>query len=176
MSTATVQSQHNGIDVDRLTATIAQIEENPDLARFAFRAHTQWQGGARSRTRVQGFYGAGQEDTSRQQPLVLEGDAVEAVLHALTSCLTVGFIYNAAAQGIKVEALDFDVEGDLDLHAFLGLSEQVRPGFEGIRVRYRVEANAPREKLVELCDYVQKTSPVVDILRNPVPVFVSLES
>jgi hypothetical protein len=52
----------------------------------------------------------------------------------------------------------------------------VRPGFEGIKVRYRVKAYAPQEKLAELCEYVQKTSPVVDILRNPVPVFVCLES
>lgn len=191
MSTTTVNAQLNGVDVEQLTTTISKIKENPDLARFTFRAETQWQGGARSRTRIQGFYGAGQEDKSRKEPFVLEGDeppvllgsnqapnAVEVVLHALTSCLTVGFIYNAAAQGIRVEALDSDVKGNLDLHAFLGLADpkQMRPGYEGIKVRHRVKADAPREKLVELCDYVQKTSPVLDIIRNPVPVTVSLES
>ncbi len=67
------------------------------------------------------------------------------------------------------------LQGDLDLHAFLGLSEQTRPGYENIRLTYRVKSDAPREKIVELCNYVQKTSPVLDIIRNPVPVTVALE-
>ncbi|MEW5959577.1 MAG: OsmC family protein [Chloroflexota bacterium] len=178
----------NGVNVDQLVTTVNAIQQNPDLARFQFRAHNEWIGGGQSRTTIQGFYGAGQEDTSRSQPLILEGDepavllgsnagpnAVEAVLHALASCLAVGFIYNAAAQGIHVESLDFDLEGDLDLRAFLGLSEAVRPGYEGIRLTYRVKSDAPREKIVDLCNYVQKTSPVLDIIRNPVPVTVSLK-
>ena len=86
-----------------------------------------------------------------------------------------GFIYNATAQGIEIESLKFDMEGDLDLRAFLGLSEEVRPGYEGIRLTYQVKSNAPREKIEELCNYVQKTSPVLDILRNPVPVKISLK-
>ena len=137
----------NGIDVDQLIGTINLIKENPSLAQFKFRAHTDWIHGGHSRTQIKGFYGAGGEDTSRATPLILEGDeppvllganagpnAVEAVLHALASCLSVGFIYNAAAQGNKVDKLDFDLEGDLDLHAFLGLSDRVRPGYQAIRV------------------------------------------
>jgi len=95
-------------------------------------------------------------------------------LHAIAACLTVGFIYNAAAMGIDVRALDYELEGDLDLHGFLGLSDSVRPGYKGISVKYRVDADAPREKIEELCEYVQKTSPVLDIVRNPVPVSVEL--
>jgi uncharacterized OsmC-like protein len=177
----------NGVNVDQLVATVSAIQQNPDLARFQFRAHNEWIDGGHSRTTIQGFYGAGQEDASRSRPFIVEGDeppvllggnaganAVEAVLHALASCLAVGFIYNAAAQGINVESLRFDLEGDLDLHAFLGLSDQVRPGYENIRLTYRVKSDAPREKIVELCDYVQRTSPVMDIIRNPVPVAVNL--
>jgi len=179
----------NGVNVQQLIDTVNAVKGNPEIARFRFRAETDWVEGGHSRTEIQGFYGAGQEDTSRARPFVLEGDeppvllgtnagpnAVEAVLHALASCLAVGFIYNAAARGIKVESLGFRLEGDLDLHAFLGLSETMRPGYENIKVTYRVKADASRERIVELCDYVQKTSPVLDIIRNPVPVTVSLES
>ncbi len=178
----------NGIHVDQLVGTIDAIKANPDLAKFQFRAATEWLTGGHSRTTIQGFYGAGADDTSRLQPFYLEGDeppvllgsnaapnAVEAVLHALASCLAVGFIYNAAAHGIRVDRLDFSLEGDLDLHGFLGLSDQVRPGYENIRVVYRVKSDAPREQLEALCAYVQRTSPVVDIIRNPVPVTVTLE-
>ena len=177
----------NGVDVDRLVGTVNAIKENPELARFQFRARSEWVDGGHSRTSIKGFYGAGAEDSSRTRPFILEGDeppvllgqnaapnAVEAVLHALASCLAVGFVYNAAARGIKVESLDFDLEGDLDLQAFLGLSERVRPGYESIRISYRARTNAPREQVEELCDYVQKTSPVLDIVRNPVPITIIL--
>ncbi|MCX7161137.1 MAG: OsmC family protein, partial [Proteobacteria bacterium] len=101
-------------------------------------------------------------------------NAVETVLAALASCLAVGLAYNAAAQGITIEDLEFALEGDLDLQGFLGLSDAVRPGFQNIRITYRVKSDATREKLEELCAYVQRTSPVLDIIRNPVPVTVEL--
>ncbi|MDR7419100.1 MAG: OsmC family protein [Armatimonadota bacterium] len=184
-----IQTGLNGVNVEQLVATVGAIKANPDLAQFKFRATTDWVTGGRSRTRIQGFYGAGQEDTSRATPFVLEGDeppvllgtntapnAVEAVLHALASCLAVGLVYNAAAQGIGIQSLQFALEGDLDLRAFLGLSDQIRPGFSTIRVTCRLKSDAPREKIVELCNYVQRTSPVLDIVRNPVPVTITLES
>jgi uncharacterized OsmC-like protein len=187
MTTETI-STVNGVNVEQLQGTIAAIRQNPALARFQFRAHNEWIGGGGSRTSIQGFYGAGQEDASRSRPFLLEGDeppvllggnaapnAVEAVLHALASCLAVGMAYNAAAQGIHLESLEFDLEGDLDLRAFLGLTDEVRPGYESVRLVYRVKSDAPREKIVALCDHVQKTSPVLDILCNPVPVTVQLQ-
>ena len=175
----------NGVDLEQLQETIDHIEEEPALAQFRFRATNEWEDGAHSRTRIQSFYGAGQEDESRTEPFVIEGDeppvllgsdtapnAVEAVLHALASCLAVGFAYNAAAKGIEVNRLEMDVEGEVDLHGFLGLSDSVRPGYQNIQVTYRVDCDAGREKVEELCDYVQRTSPVMDILRNPVDVTV----
>ena len=185
--TTQIATHINGVNVDQLVDTVEAVQENPDIARFQFRARNEWINGGHSRSTIQGFFGAGQKDTSRSQPFVLDGDeppvllgnntgpnAVETVLHALASCLAVGFVYNAAAQGIKVESLSSEVEGELDLHAFLGLSEEVRPGFENIRLTYHVKSDAPREKVEALCAYVQETSPVVDILRNPVPVTITL--
>jgi uncharacterized OsmC-like protein len=182
-----IVTQVNGVNVDQLVATVNAVQQNPEIARFQFRAKNEWVNGGHSRTRIQDFYGAGQEDSSRIEPFVLDGDeppmllggnagpnAVEVILHALASCIVVGFIYNAAAQGINVEGLSFDLEGDLDLRAFLGLSQDVRPGFENIRLTYQVKSDAPREKIEALCQYVQDTSPVLDMLRNPVPVTVTL--
>jgi uncharacterized OsmC-like protein len=184
MSTAATQHR-NGVNVTQLVDTIAAIRENPELARFRFRAATEWQGGGATVTRIQGLYGAGQEDTSRTVAFELKGDeppvllgensgpnAVEAVLHALASCLAVGFTYNAAAQGITVHSLRFATEGELDLHGFLGLRDDVRPGYSKVRVTYDVDCDATPEQVDELCAYVQRTSPVLDLLRNPVAVDV----
>lgn len=185
MSTTT-QEAPNGVNVAQLTETVGAIHTDPKLAAFRFRATNTWLGGGHSRTTIQGFWGAGQEDASRAQPFVLEGDeppvllgsnnapnAVEAVLHALASCLAVGVAYNAAVQGIEIRSLEFDLEGELDLHGFLGLAPDVRPGYQNVRVTYRIDCDAPDDKIDELCAYVQKTSPVLDILRNPVPVSVT---
>ncbi len=178
----------NGVNVDQIVSTVNAVKAEPDLARFRFRSTTEWVNGGHSRTQIQGFYGAGQEDTSRGTAFTLEGDepsvlagsnlgpnAVEAILYALASCLTVGFAYNAAVQGIQIDALDFTLEGEIDLHGFLGLSKNVRPGYQHIHVSCRLKSDASREKLLELCEYVQRTSPVLDIIRNPVPVTVTLQ-
>ncbi len=185
--TTQISTHLNGVDLERLVATVNAVKESPELARFTFRAHNEWTGGGSSRSTIQGFYGAGQQDSSRSRPFILVGDeppvllgdnagpnAVEAVLHALAACLAVGFAYNAAAQGITVESLSFDLEGDLDLQGFLGLSEETRAGCDTIRLTYRVKSDAPRQRILELCEYVQKTSPLLDIIRNPVPVSIQI--
>ncbi|MFP4624781.1 MAG: OsmC family protein [Gemmatimonadota bacterium] len=175
----------NGVDVGQLHKTVEAIQGEPSLARFRFRARNRWEHGGHSRTEIQGFYGAGQEDGSRTETFVLAADeppvllgsnrapnAVEAVLHALASCLAVGFVYNAAAKGIEVRSLEFDLEGELDLHGFLGLSDEVRAGYSDIRVDYTVDCDADAGTVDELCAHVQRTSPVLDMLRNPVNVEV----
>ncbi|MFW2512185.1 OsmC family protein [Demequina sp. SO4-13] len=186
MTTTENVETRNGVDVSQLTHTVDAIGTDPDLANFRFRAHNVWLGGGRSRTEMHGFWGAGAEDTSRAEPFVLHGDeppvllgsnqapnAVEAVLHALASCLAVGVTYNAAAQGIDVRSLEFDLEGRLDLHGFLGLSPDIRPGYQHIEVTYRIDSDAPDDVLDELCAHVQRTSPVLDMLRHPVEVSVT---
>lgn len=173
----------NGVNVEQLVGTIEAVKGDPEIALFSFRSNTRWIKGGHCKTEINGFYGAMKEDTSRSTPFVIEGDeppvllgenhgpnAVEAVLHALASCLTVGIVYNASAMGIRIDSLHLALEGDLDLHAFLGLSEKVRPGYRQLKVKVNLKADAPLEKQEELFAYVQKTSPVLDIIRNPVPV------
>ncbi|HSJ60381.1 MAG TPA: OsmC family protein [Jiangellaceae bacterium] len=185
MSTTT-EDTRNGVNVTQLVETVGAIQNDPALATFRFRAHNTWLGGGHSRTSIQGFWAAGQEDSTRTAPFTLDGDeppvllghnrapnAVETVLHALASCLAIGFAYNAAAQGIEVRSLEFDLEGELDLHGFLGLSEETRAGYQGIAVTYRVDAEATPEQIDDLCRYVQRTSPVLDIISNPVTVTVT---
>ncbi len=185
MKTRDDESFVNGVDVARLVQTIHAVEERPDLALFTFRASTEWIEGAHARTQIQGFSGAGTEDSSRLEPFVLEGDeppvllgdnagpnAVEAILHALGSCLVVGFVYNAAARGVRVTRLGLSLEGDLDLHGFLGLSDQIPPGYGNIRVTYDLDCDATPEQIGALWAHVKRTSPVLDILQRPVTVTV----
>jgi uncharacterized OsmC-like protein len=179
----------NGINVDQLVSTVGAIQQDPKLATMTFQATTKWREGTRSTTDIGPFTHAGRQDESRTPAqFVLEGDeppvllgsnggpnAVELCLAALGSCYTVGYVANAAARGIELTEMSYEVEGDIDLHAFLGLG-QGRPGFTEIRCHSRVQSpNATREQLEELFQYVQDTSPVRDILANPVRVKTELE-
>lgn len=182
----------NGIDVDKMTSTIEAVKKDHKLANFKFRTNTEWIDGGYSKTKIQSFYGAGAEDDSRKESFIIETDepqillgtnkgpnAVEMVLTALASCLSVGFIYNAAARGIEIKSLKFSLEGDIDLHRFLGLSGiwgiETRPGYESIKINYKVESDASKEELEKLCEYVQNTSPVLDIIANKVPITINME-
>jgi uncharacterized OsmC-like protein len=178
---------HNGVDVERLVATIGAVQADPNVAKFTFRARSTWQTGGRNSGEIREFEHAGSPTTERPEAFRLTGDeppvllgtnagpnAVELVLQALAFCYAVGFAYNAAARGIDIEELRYEVEGDLDLHRFLGLGGP-RAGFSEIRARSWVRSpNATTEQLEELCQYVQDTSPVRDILASPVPVSTDL--
>ena len=114
------------------------------------------------------------------EPPVLLGtdegaNPVEYALHALAGCLTTSLIYHAAARGIRIDAVESHLEGDLDLHGFLGMSDAVRNGYEKIRVTFKIDADAPDETLEELVMLAQQRSPVFDIISNPVPVAVRME-
>ena len=99
---------------------------------------------------------------------------MELLLEALAFCYSVGYVYNAAARGIDISELRYEVEGDLDLRAFVGL-DGPRAGFSAIRATSWVRSpNATAAQLEELCQYVQDTSPVRDCLANPVPITTDL--
>ena len=183
----TKHGKTNGVDVDRLFATIGAIKETPALATFKFRASNKWINGGRNRSSVQGFYGAGQEDATRKGPFVMDNDEpdvllgsdqaanpVENVLHSLAGCLTTSLVYHAAARGITIDEVESSLEGDLDLRGFLGLSDKVRNGYEAVRVTFTIKSNASAEQLAELCAIAQQRSPVFDIVTNKVPVTVTL--
>ncbi|HET8580001.1 MAG TPA: OsmC family protein [Nitrospiraceae bacterium] len=183
MSQATLSGVVNGVDVERLGATIQAIQQTPTLAASQFRAKNRWIMGGHNRSTIQGFYGAGQEDTTRTNPFVLDADEppvllgkdqganpAEYVLHALAACLTTSLVYHAAARGIRLESVESHLEGDLDLQGFLGISDKVRQGYKQIRAQFTVKSDASPEQLQELTKY----SPVYDIVSNPVPVSISV--
>ena len=82
--------------------------------------------------------------------------------------MTTSLVYHAAAQGINVEKVESDYEGDINLKGFLNLDPTVRKGYEEIRVKFKVKSDADKEKLNELV----QNSPIFDVVRNPTPVKV----
>lgn len=185
---STVAQVRNGIDVGQLMGTIDAIRQDPGMAQFTFKARSSWEGGTRSTGSIGSFTHAGTEDESRDGPFELVGDeppvllgtnagpnAVELLLQSLAFCYAVGFVANAAARGIELERMEYEIEGEIDVRSFLGL-EGPRAGFTSIRAKGIVSSpNASQDQLEDLCSYVQETSPVRDCLANAIPVHTTLE-
>ncbi len=185
MKTKTIRKRAgmNGVNVEQMFETINAIKGMPAIAKFRFRVSNEWLDGGHNRSTINGFYGANDDHKTNtyvfdndEPPLLLGEDEganpVEYLLHALAGCLTTSLVYHAAAKGIQVEEVSSELEGDIDLRGFLGLDENVRRGYQQIRVTFHVKADAPEEVLDELVATAHRYSPVFDSVSNPVDVVV----
>jgi uncharacterized OsmC-like protein len=184
----TVQNPvRNGVDTAALFATLDAVKAEPEIAKFQFRATNTWVSGTHNRSTIDGFYGAMQE-LAHQQPTTLDADhpavlvgadhgpaPVEFVLHALAACLTAGLANIAAARGVNLTSVTSTVTGDIDLRGILGLSGDVRNGFEGIKVSFKLEGDDP-EKLRKVVEQSRQRSAVFDIVTNGVPVSIEVDA
>jgi uncharacterized OsmC-like protein len=177
----------NGVDTATLFATLDAVKGDPDIAKFRFRATNTWMSGTHNRSTIHGFHGAKQEMTHRERftfdadhPPVLVGTdngptPVEYVLHALAACLTAGIANIAAARGVTLTEVSSTVEGDIDLLGILGLSDQVRNGYQQIRVGFTLRGDDP-EKLRSVVEQSRQRSAVFDIVTNGVPVSIDVDA
>ena len=187
MTTTTTKTVRNGVDTEQLFGTLDAIKADPSLARFQFRARNRWIHGAHNRTTIRDFYAANQEDTSRAEEFVIDAgepaillgtdtgpNPAELLLHALAACLTTSLVYIAAARGVHLTEVESTLEGDMDVRGCLGVSGEVRNGFNNIRVNFKVKGDAPAEKLREIVDRAQARSAVFDMVAHGVPVEVGV--
>jgi uncharacterized OsmC-like protein len=176
----------NGVNTPALFATIDAVRGTPALAGFQFRARNRWVVGTCSETTIDSFAGAGGEHQHRttfqyraDHPAVLVGEdravtPVEFLLHALTSCICSGVGNIAAARGIALSSVESTIEGDIDLRGILGLSADVRNGYQQLRVRVAIAGDAPRDVLEKIVEQARARSAVYDVLTNGVPVELSV--
>jgi uncharacterized OsmC-like protein len=186
--TITTAPIRNGVDTAQVYGTLDALKAQPDLARFEFRVSNRWINGPHSRSTIHGFYGAGQEDDSRQMPFVVDAseppvlfgnneapNPAEYVLHALAGCLTLTIVNVAAARKVELSEVTSTLEGVLDARGATGLDDSYRNGFERIRVSFSIKGDAPSDKLQEIVERAKARSVVYDIVSNPVPVDVLAE-
>ncbi len=177
----------NGVNVDELFNTIDAVKKSPVIARFRFRANNEWFDGGHNRTTIKDFYGI-QKDHKHEATFKLDADEpplllgtgkgpnpVEYLLTALAACVTTSMVYHAAAKGIVLKSVESRLEGDIDLRGFLGISPEVRKGYQEIRMVFKIDADVPDEELQELVQLGPSYSPVFDSITRGVPVKVRLD-
>ena len=176
----------NGVNVEALLGARAALTEAPEAARFTWRATCDWVNGTHSRSTVQGFFGLGAEQTHKQaflydadHPELFAAEdngatPVEYVLVGLASCLTAGIAAVAQNRKIQLRSVRATLEAGMDLQGILGIDSEVRNGFDGIKVTFRIDADATPEEIRALVAQSQKRSAVFDVVTNPTNVAVEV--
>jgi len=180
----TAKQVQNGVNVDALVAAREALTNAPAAAQFKWRAACEWKNGTHSHSTVESFFGLGEEQ-HRKKTFAFDADhpevfaaadlgatPVEYVLVGLASCLTAGIASVAQYRGIQLKSVKATIEGDMDLQGILGIDDEVRNGFGGIRVTYDIDADASRDDIAGLVAQSQKRSAVYDIVTNPTNVTV----
>lgn len=174
----------NGVDVGKVEGAIEAMKTDAGLAKFKFRITNKWVDGSHNHTKVGSFYGVKQDidhksvyELDADEPEALAGkdtapNPFEHLLNALASCLTTTLVYHAALRGIKIDEIESHLEGDIDLRGVFGISNEVRRGFDNIRVSFKVKTD---EKDLDKLKALSKLSPGFDVISNGTKVDVSIE-
>lgn len=170
---STTATKLNDVNIESVAGLAAKITEVPDVADTTWNARVAWKGGFRSEATIREF-----APLASDEPKALGGtdtgpNPVEQLLGALGNCLAVGYAANATAAGIELRDLQIDLDGDLDLHTFLGLRDG-NAGYDTIRVQVHIDSDATAEQLADLHQKVISTSPVGHTLGRTVPVAIDL--
>ena len=159
----------NGIDTDGVKALIGHVAEDSANAATHWHVTSLWKGGTRSDAKVSG-YGFGKEHIKRDftihidEPTELGGtnqfaNPQEYLLAAMNACIMVGYAVGCSMEGIELEELRIETEGDIDLRGFLGLDPNVKPGYDEISYTVHIKGNGTPEQFQKVHETVNATSP-----------------
>ena len=179
-----VTTLQNGVNVEALLGAREVLSGAPEAAKFMWRAESEWKSGTHTESRIEGFFGLGEEqkhvrefcfDSDHPEVFASEDKGptpVEYVLVGLAGCLTAGIASVAANRGIELRSVKATLEADMDLYGILGIDSDVRNGFNGITVNYTIDADASEEDIAAVVAQSQKRSAVFDVIANPTNVTV----
>ncbi|HET7262533.1 MAG TPA: OsmC family protein [Casimicrobiaceae bacterium] len=185
MTTQTTKAAENGVNVAALLGAREALGKAPEAARFKWRASSEWINGTHSSATVNGFFGLGGEQQHRQtyhfdsdHPEIFASEdngatPLEFVLVGLAGCLTAGIASIAQHRNIQLNSVKAMIEAGMDLQGILGIDQNVRNGFDGIKVHYDIDADASADEIAALVAQSQKRSAVFDIITNPTDVTVT---
>jgi len=186
--TDTIPANPNGVAIDAIREARQAMTDNPEAAKFTWRARNRWVTGTHSVSSFEDYFGATEEqshkrvftfDTDHPELFAAEDNGptpVEFLLHALAGCLTAGIASVAANRGVKLTKVTSTVEGDMDLRGILGIDKQVRNGYSSIRISFDVAGEASEEELQAIVAQSRARSAVYDVITSAVDVQISVST
>jgi uncharacterized OsmC-like protein len=174
----------NGIDTEALKQVMGQISKDPSLGKVKFQVTTTWKGTTKSETVIQGYEISGQKvqrihSFVIDEPKELMGEDTAAnpqeyLMGAMNACIMNTYVIAAAMKGIKLEAVEMETEGELDLRGFLGIDKSVIPGYKELKYKVRLKGNGTREQYEDVHKTVVATSPNYYNITNAIKLNTEL--
>jgi uncharacterized OsmC-like protein len=173
--TTTTDGQLNDVNLNTVGSLVEAIKERPSAAQTTWSAEVRWTGAFRSEAAVRDFAPITSDEPSGLGGTDRAPNPVEQLLASLGNCLAVGYAANASVAGITIRDLRINLDGDLDLHTFLGLGPKAdgHAGFSAIRVAVHLDTDADEAAVAELHKKVAATSPVGQTLSKAIPVEIN---
>jgi uncharacterized OsmC-like protein len=165
--------QLNDVNLEAIGSLIEKIRREPEAAKTQWKADVRWTGAFRSEARSRDLGPSPSDEPSALGGSNTAPNPVEQLLAALGNCLAVGYAANASVAGIRIRSLRIELEGAIDLRAFLGLGGE-NAGYESIRATVDLESDASPEQLKQLHDKVVGSSPVGHTLSRGVQLRIDL--
>jgi uncharacterized OsmC-like protein len=170
---AEIRTRLNDVDLERVERITEQYRRDPESGRTPFGARVRWLGGYRTESQL------GEHQPVRgDEPEDLAGTETgptpeEMLLGAVGQCLAVGYAGTASSRGIKIQSLEIDVRGKVNLPAAYGV-EEGNPGFDEIEVDVRLESDASEDELASMHETVVARAPIPNTVSRPVKVDAKL--
>ena len=173
------KTELNGINTQTLSGVYESMRNQPEMAKATFSVKSEWNGGFSVTSSSKDFRVGGQHMERNTEyrmqydfPNRLSGKdrgptVCEVCMGSLAACLTQTIVAHASSRGIMIDSINIDVEGDVDLRGFTGISNDVRPGAQQFRVNMNIKSNsASKEQINELREIGKRFSPAFDTLTN----------
>ena len=179
MSTNKKNDEFNGVNTQILNTVYNALRNQPEMAKATFSVKSEWNGGFSVTSSSKGFRVGGQNIERNSEykmqydfPNQLSGEGrgltvCEYCMGSLAACLTQTIVAHATSRDIQIDSINIDVEGDVDLRGFTGISNDIRPGAQQFRVNMNIKSsNASKEQINELHEIGKRFSPAFDTLTN----------
>lgn len=168
----------NGIDVDALGGVVAAVARDPAKGLVAFNVKSAWKGQTVSESVVESYCIGGQTVPRRfamkvDEPVELLGtntapNPQEMLMAALNACMMVGYVASASVHGIRLDSVEIETDGELDLRGFLGIDPDVPAGYETLRYTVRIKGDGTQEQFQAIHENVIRTSPNYFNMSRPI--------
>jgi uncharacterized OsmC-like protein len=159
----------NGIPCDSLKRMVQEVARDASKGKVKFQVATNWKGGVRSDSHVTRLELDGRTLPRKfairmDEPPEFLGQNTgpnpqEMLMAAFNACLVAGYVAGCALEGIELERLTVETEGELDLRGSLGLDASIAPGYEQVRYTVRIRGNGTPEQFQKIHQTVLATSP-----------------